>query len=371
MKKVMIFGVLSLMLSSSLYADNNFIKLTIKPIADKFLSVENGGATNSIDAYSDGIGMIVSSADDKIKIDNSLMNSSVFLKGQKAKNQEMSLSDYLENESVGSSSKLQVILTNQNINPVIGTSCNDGDSLTLNDIYIQDINNNVICKGVVPRAENKCLGDVVGSEFLLNDGKSYLVVDNSTIRNNLDRASTLCTSNVSSMSYLFMFKSSFNQDISSWDVSNVTDMTGMFWYAESFNQNINSWDVSHVVYMNNMFSNAYSFNQPLNNWNTSSVIAMNSMFESDYLFNQNINSWNVSHVITMAYMFNNAILFNQPLNNWNTSKVSDFLYMFNDAYSFYQDINMWNTSKALDHTMFSVKFAENSPIKFNSAYLPH
>ena len=38
------------------------------------------------------------------------------------------------------------------------------------------------------------------------------------------------------------YKSSFNQDISAWDVSNVENMGGMF-SESSFNQDIGSWAV--------------------------------------------------------------------------------------------------------------------------------
>ena len=58
--------------------------------------------------------------------------------------------------------------------------------------------------------------------------------------------------------------SSFNQDISSWDVSNVTDMSGMF-SNTPFNQNISTWDVSNVTNMDGMFYKS-SFNQDIGWW---------------------------------------------------------------------------------------------------------
>ena len=74
------------------------------------------------------------------------------------------------------------------------------------------------------------------------------------------------TSLITSMAGLFE-DSSFNGNISKWNVSNVKYMTWMFANSK-FNRDISCWDVSNVEDMNGMFAGS-EFNQDISNWNTS------------------------------------------------------------------------------------------------------
>ena len=55
------------------------------------------------------------------------------------------------------------------------------------------------------------------------------------------------------MNSMFYRCSTFNKDISNWDVSNVKDMAYMFNECKSFNKDISCWDVSNVTDMYNIF----------------------------------------------------------------------------------------------------------------------
>ncbi|CAB9498468.1 Mycoplasma protein of unknown function, DUF285 [Seminavis robusta] len=68
------------------------------------------------------------------------------------------------------------------------------------------------------------------------------------------------------MSQVFESETTFDTDISSWDVSNVKNMNSMFLGASTFNQNIRQWDVGAVTDFGFMFSDATSFNQNLCEW---------------------------------------------------------------------------------------------------------
>ena len=52
------------------------------------------------------------------------------------------------------------------------------------------------------------------------------------------------------------YVTTFNGDISSWDVSAVTDMSYMFYNATAFNGDLRLWNVSAVTNMECMLYNA-------------------------------------------------------------------------------------------------------------------
>lgn len=147
---------------------------------------------------------------------------------------------------------------------------------------------------------------------------------------------------------LFSDMSSFNADISKWDVSNVSDMWDMFFGASSFNQDLSQWNVSKVTNMHGMFEKASSFNQDLNQWDVARVTDMQDMFEDATSFNGDISGWDVSQVTTMLNMFEGASSFNGIISGWVVSKVTDTQDMFKGASSFNHDINEWDVSQVTD-----------------------
>lgn len=146
----------------------------------------------------------------------------------------------------------------------------------------------------------------------------------------------------------------------------ITDLSFMFQNATSFNQDISVWDVSKVTSMTGTFSNASIFNQDISNWDVSNVTDMARMFEGAYTFNQPIGNWNVSNVNNMSRMFNDTRTFNQPLNTWNVSKVSDMYAMFQQAFDFNQDLSLWCvpliTEEPLEFKLGSALTEEYTPV---------
>ena len=74
--------------------------------------------------------------------------------------------------------------------------------------------------------------------------------------------------------------SSFNGDLSRWDVGQVTNMHGMFSGATSFNGDLSSWDVGQVTTMHRMFWGATSFNHQLGGTWSQSTASRTGMFSN-------------------------------------------------------------------------------------------
>ncbi|EJK48510.1 hypothetical protein THAOC_32683, partial [Thalassiosira oceanica] len=95
--------------------------------------------------------------------------------------------------------------------------------------------------------------------------------------------------------------STFNDDISGWDVSSGTNFNAMFLWTSSFNQDISGWDVSSGIDFEGMFNQASSFNQDISGWDTSSGTKFRRMFYSTQSFNQELCSWGSHYSSSKVY----------------------------------------------------------------------
>jgi len=134
-------------------------------------------------------------------------------------------------------------------------------------------------------------------------------------------------SNVNNVSGMFLGATSFNNDVSSWDMSNITNTSAMF-YDTLFNQDISSWNFTKIDDMSGMFMNS-PFNQDISSWNVGTARYVFDMFRNTP-FNQDISSWDTSNVIRMDGMFRDSA-FNQDLGNWNISSLTNAPNMFDNC----------------------------------------
>ena len=85
-----------------------------------------------------------------------------------------------------------------------------------------------------------------------------------------------------------------------------------------------------------MFEKASSFNSNISNWNMSAVTNMNNMFDGASSFNSDVSNWNVGRVTNMVAMFYGASSFNQNLCPWGPKLPANFNYgTFGAAYAMF------------------------------------
>ncbi|WP_282042967.1 BspA family leucine-rich repeat surface protein [Winogradskyella flava] len=155
------------------------------------------------------------------------------------------------------------------------------------------------------------------------------------------------------------------------NLSGVASLEKMFALASSFNTDISSWDISGITNIKQMFNGATMFNQDIGIWNTSNVTNMESVFDGASSFNQDISGWNTSSVTTMLKMFVNAPSFDQDISNWNVESVTDFTLMLSGAslsVSNYDALlNSWNAQNLQPNLAISVNsnYCNGSAAKAN------
>jgi len=129
---------------------------------------------------------------------------------------------------------------------------------------------------------------------------------------------------VQNMSNMFRESSLFNQDISGWNLNSVTNMATMFYKSTAFNNGgvALTWGnrTANVQVMANMFRESSSFNQDISSWNVSSVTNMGSMFRLANAFNQDISGWNVNSVTNAAAFSIGAAQKGTLAANWQSSE---------------------------------------------------
>ena len=145
--------------------------------------------------------------------------------------------------------------------------------------------------------------------------------------------------------------------IASWDVSLVDDMSHLFgarWVGydvyyycstiSTFNGDVSAWDVGNVLTTKEMFRDAEAFNQDLSVWDVGSVTSMFRIFYMAKAFNGDVSEWDVGNVVDMFGTFHGALAFNREVAAWNVGKVGGMMQMFYYATVFNQDISPWDIS---------------------------
>ena len=123
------------------------------------------------------------------------------------------------------------------------------------------------------------------------------------------------TSNVVDMSAMFSSAISFDGwGLEKWDTAKVRKMKALFSETFSFKRNVlSSWDVSKVVDMSEIFQFS-SFNGNISDWNVANVRSFEYAFRGAGSFNHNLSPWNVSQVRNFDGMVCYYLTYFTPLN---------------------------------------------------------
>ncbi len=174
---------------------------------------------------------------------------------------------------------------------------------------------------------------------------------------------------VTDISNLLNGCSSFDQELTNWDVSNVTNAAGLFLNCSSFTNGgvnglgvgLDTWDVSNVTNATNMMRRAgnNTVDWYLESWNTSNFTSIAACFEGTS-GNPHITTWDVSNVTAMNSLFQANSQFNRDITGWNTANVESFANMFyqNTGFTTY-NVDQWSIA-SLTNAGGMYRFASTS-----------
>lgn len=129
--------------------------------------------------------------------------------------------------------------------------------------------------------------------------------------------------------------------VSRWDAHSVTSLASAFRNAQNLASVVPPpWGVTNF---NATFLGS-SFNGDISAWDMSAATATNQMFMNAAAFNGDISGWKTGAVTDMSQMFMGAAAFNRAIGGWDTGRVTNMGFMFSGASSFVQNISAWNVA---------------------------
>lgn len=160
---------------------------------------------------------------------------------------------------------------------------------------------------------------------------------------------------VTSLGRCFMRCTSFNGDISKWDVSTITNLT-QFLYGEylimNFAGNISSWDVSGVREWYQAFRDNTSFNSDISGWDVRNARNFNEAFYNCDSLTADLSSWNPERADRMISMFFGSANINFDPSGWDFSRVRYINGMFNLCPNMNFNLSGLNLTKLLNGQSF-------------------
>ena len=135
-------------------------------------------------------------------------------------------------------------------------------------------------------------------------------------------------------------------DVSKWDVSNVSDFSFCFCLT-SFNGDLSDWDMSSAENLNSMFNESNKFEGiGLENWakSLSNVINTKYMFRATQITGKQLESWELPNVKHVENMFLECRHLDCDLSNWNffnMNKYDQYKHMLSGCMNMRKKPEFW------------------------------